>query len=134
MPGNFYDTNILVYLASGDPVKAEAAERAIALGGTISVQVLNEFTHVARRKLGFSWEEVHSFLATIRAVLSVVPLTTAIHDEGLRLAERYQLPLYDAMIVAAAFSSGCDVLFTEDLQRGMRIGGLSVINPLARFG
>lgn len=75
MAGNFFDTNILVYLASGDPEKANAAERVIAPGGTISVQVLNEFSHVARRKMAFSWDEVHEFLATIRSLMAVVPVT-----------------------------------------------------------
>jgi predicted nucleic acid-binding protein len=54
MPGKFIDTNLLIYLAPGDPEKADAAERVVAEGGTISVQVLNEFASVARRKLGFS--------------------------------------------------------------------------------
>ncbi|SMF06242.1 Predicted nucleic acid-binding protein, contains PIN domain [Xaviernesmea oryzae] len=130
MPGNFYDTNILLYLASGEAGKADAAERAVGLGGTISVQVLNEFAHVARRKLGFSWDEVHSFLAVLRSLLKVAPVTLEIHDKGLELAERFNLQTYDAMIVAAALSAGCDTLFSEDLQDGMRIESLSIVNPL----
>lgn len=130
MPGNFYDTNILLHLASGDATKAAAAERAVDLGGAISVQVLNEFVHFARRKMGFSWEDMHSFLTTIRALLTVVPLTIQIHDKGLQLAERYNFSIYDAMIVAAALSSDCDTLFSEDLQEGMQIEGLSIVNPL----
>lgn len=130
MPGNFYDTNILLHLASGDATKAAAAERAFDLGGAISVQVLNEFVHFARRKMGFSWEDMHSFLTTIRALLTVVPLTIQIHDKGLQLAERYNFSIYDAMIVAAALSSDCDTLFSEDLQEGMQIEGLSIVNPL----
>lgn len=129
MPGNFYDTNVLVYLASGNSAKADAAERAISLGGTISVQVLNEFAHVSRRKMGFSWAEVHSFLATVRGALSVVPVTVAIHELGLELAERYGFSIYDAMIVAAALASGCDTLFTEDLQDGLSVADLVVVNP-----
>jgi predicted nucleic acid-binding protein len=130
MPGNFFDTNILLYLASGKTEKADAADRVLDLGGTISVQVLNEFAHVARRKMGFSWDEVHSFLTTIRGMLTVVPLTEEIHDAGLAVAERFKLSVYDAMIVAAAIRSDCDILFTEDLQHGMKIGDLSIVNPL----
>ena len=81
MPGNFYDTNILLYLASEDTPKADAAERALALGGTISVQVLNEFVHVARRKMNFSWQEIDEFLGAVIAVLTLVPLTIEIHDK-----------------------------------------------------
>ena len=54
MPGSFADTNILIYLASGDARKAMQAESVLAAGCVISVQVLNEFSHVARRKMAFS--------------------------------------------------------------------------------
>ncbi len=134
MAGNFIDTNILIYLASADARKANAAEEAVHAGGVVSVQVLNEFANVARRKLGFSWEEVHMFLDSCRAVLDVVPLTKEIHDLGLRLAERYQLSVYDAMIVAAALESRCDQLLSEDLQDGMTIEGVAIVNPLTGVG
>ena len=61
MPGSFFDTNVLLYVASGDPVKASRAERLIGDGGTISVQVLNEITNVARRKMSMSWTETREF-------------------------------------------------------------------------
>ena len=51
MPGSFFDTNVLVYLASGDVAKADRAEATLAKGGSISVQVLNELANVARRKM-----------------------------------------------------------------------------------
>jgi predicted nucleic acid-binding protein len=51
MPGSFFDTNVLLYLASGDPAKADRAEKPIGAGGPISMQVLNEITNVARRKM-----------------------------------------------------------------------------------
>ncbi|MGO9809108.1 MAG: VapC toxin family PIN domain ribonuclease, partial [Rhodomicrobium sp.] len=62
MPANFFDTNVLIYIASGDAEKAGQVEAAIALGGAISVQVLNELTNVARRKMQMSWAETHEFL------------------------------------------------------------------------
>ena len=39
----FFDTNVLLYLISEDITKADRAETLLALGGVISVQVLNEF-------------------------------------------------------------------------------------------
>ena len=47
----FFDTNVLLYLLSGDQAKANAAETLVASGGIVSVQVLNEFASVATRKL-----------------------------------------------------------------------------------
>ncbi len=45
----FIDTNILIYAFFND-AKVEIAEAAIAGGGVISVQILNEFVSVCRRQ------------------------------------------------------------------------------------
>jgi predicted nucleic acid-binding protein len=130
MAGSFFDTNVIVYLASGDPAKADLAERAIARGGTISVQVLNEFSNVARRKMQLSWDETQTFLSTIRSLLSVVPLTVESHLQGLALAQRYSLTVYDAMIAASALQADCNTLWSEDMQDGIVLDGkLQVKNP-----
>lgn len=133
MPGRFFDTNILIYLASSSPEKAERAEQAVAEGGTISVQVLNEIANVSRRKMGFSWLETNRFLATLRGLLSVVPLSVDIHEAAMRLAERYGYGIYDATILAAALSDGCTSLFSEDMQHRQIIDGtLTIINPFKK--
>ncbi|MEO6841384.1 MAG: PIN domain-containing protein [Bradyrhizobium sp.] len=130
MPGSFYDTNMLVYLASGDTSKADRAEAAIAAGGSISVQVLNELANVARRKMQMSWDDTHALLNALRGLLTVHPLTVDIHETGLRLAERYGFSVYDAMIVASALNAGCDTLWSEDMQHGLVLDdGLRIVNP-----
>ena len=130
MPGNFFDTNVLLYLASADPAKADRAEELVGDGGTISVQVLNEITNVARRKMGMSWAETRAFLSTIRGLLPVRPLTIDVHETGVRLAERYGLSIYDAMIAASALHADCDTLLSEDMQHGSVLDGrLRVVNP-----
>ena len=130
MPGSFFDTNVLVYLASSDVAKADRAEQVIAGGGAISVQVLNELTNVAQRKMRLSWAETRSLLATVRALVSVQAVSVETHEVGVSLAERYGFSVYDSMIVAAAVLSGCDTLWSEDMQHGMMIdGGLRVVNP-----
>ena len=122
MPGSFFDTNILLYLASGNRAKAERAEEIVGEGGVISVQVLNEITNVARRKMQLSWVEIRQFLSTIRSLLPAHPVTIEIHGAGLALAERYGFSTYDAMIVASAIDAGCDTLWSEDMQQDMVIG------------
>jgi predicted nucleic acid-binding protein len=130
MPGSFFDTNVLLYVASGDPVKADRAEKLIAAGGMISVQVLNEITNVARRKMGMSWTETRAFLSMIRGLLPVQPLTIDIHETGLALAERYELSTYDAMIAAAALHADCVTLWSEDMQDAIVLDGrLRIVNP-----
>lgn len=127
---SFFDTNILLYLLSGETAKADCAEELLAAGGVISVQVLNEFAAVAARKLSMSWAEIRDVLQPIRAVCRVEPLTIETHDQGLQLAERHGLSIYDAMIVASAMLSGCSVLYSEDMQHGRKFGRqLTIRNP-----
>ena len=130
MPGSFFDTNVLLCVASGDPAKAERAEKLIGDGGVISVQVLNEITNVARRKMAMSWIETGSFLSMIRDLLPVKPITIEIHETGLVLAERYGLSTRDAMIAASALHADCDTLWSEDMEDGLAVENrLRVTNP-----
>ena len=130
MPGDFFDTNVLVYIASGRTEKADRAERLVRDGGTVSVQVLNEITNVARRKMRLSWDETGAFLSLIRGLLPVEPVTLITHETGLALAQRYRLSIYDAMIVASALLADCDRLWSEDMQDGLVIDGrLRIVDP-----
>ena len=127
---SFVDSNIVLYLLSASTAKADRAEAVLANGGVISVQVLNEVTNVARRKLHMSWVDVDEVLGVLRAVCLIEPLTVQTHEVGRRLAERYQLSVYDAMIVATALLAGCDRLFSEDMQHGLLLDGqLRICNP-----
>ena len=129
MPGSFFDTNVLIYIASGDVAKADRAEALIAGGGAISVQVLNEAASIARRKMRLSWAETDALLNGFCGLLTIHPLTLETHETGRRLAPRYGFSLYDAMIVAAALSAGCATLWSEDMQHGHEVEGLRIINP-----
>jgi len=126
----FFDTNVLVYIASGDAAKADRAEAIVAAGGAISVQVLDELANVARRKMRMSWAETHALLDLLRGLLTVHPVALDTHEAGLRLAERYGFSIYDAMIVASALQAGCDMMWSENMQHGMRLDeGLRIVNP-----
>jgi predicted nucleic acid-binding protein len=133
MPDSFFDSNVLLYLVDSDQAKATRAEALVWEGGVINVQVLNEIANVTRRKSRFDWRRTHVLLDGLRDLLVVRPLTVEIHDNGLALAERYRLSIYDAMIVAAALDAGCGTLWSEDMQDGLSIDGrLLVVNPFAR--
>ena len=128
-----FDTNLLLYLFSSSPEKADTVETLLSEGGTISVQVLNEFAAVARRKLQMTFAEISETADTLTQTLKVVPLTLETHRRGLQLAERYGYSVYDAMILAAALESGCKQLLTEDLQHQQRVEStLDIVNPFAQ--
>jgi predicted nucleic acid-binding protein len=126
----FLDTNILVYASLTDDPRRLAAERVLAVGGTISVQVLNEFTNVARGKLRWPWADIERVLDLVRGrITRVRALTADTHAAALGLARDHGFAFYDALIVAAAIEAGCDILYSEDMQHGRAIGGLTIRNP-----
>jgi predicted nucleic acid-binding protein len=98
-------------------------------GGSISVQVLNEFASVATRKYAVEIAKIREILSVVRVVCAVKPLEVETHELGLELAERYRYSIYDSMIVAAALRAGCSTLFSEDFQDGQKIDRLTIVNP-----
>jgi predicted nucleic acid-binding protein len=127
----FFDTNVLLYLVSGDPRKADLAEALVAAGGVISVQVLNEFASVASRRLAMHPLEIREVLSAVRAVCTVKTLCVPTHDLALDLLERFRLSFYDGLIVASAVLASCSILYSEGMQDGQRIESLTIRNPFA---
>jgi predicted nucleic acid-binding protein len=129
---SFLDTNVLIYAFSNDPAKAERAAEALAAGGSISVQVLNEFVNVCRKKLKLDWKEIEERLTVVRALVSeVVPVSLDVHEKAIELARDYGFSFYDALIVAAAVALDCTELLTEDMQDGRVVMNLMIRNPFA---
>ncbi len=129
MPAEFLDTNVLIYAFTDDP-RSNRAQALLEKGCTISVQVLNEFTNVALRKLRMSWAEIHDALSLIRYLCpTIAGIDIETHDAATAIAERSRLQIFDSLIIASAIRSGSTVLWSEDMQDGMTIEGLSISNP-----
>ena len=128
----FFDTNIVVYAFIESDARSAAADRLLSEGGVVNVQVLNEFVNVALRKHALPWADIRGSLESIRALCGEPrPLTTAIHEAGLAIAERHHYRIYDALIIAAAADAGCRTLYSEDLANGQTIKGVRITNPFA---
>jgi len=127
----FFDTNMLIYSIAQEDRRAPRAEELLAAGGVLSVQVLNEFVSVVRRKIRKPWKEVTEALEAIRILCpSPVPITIDTHETALRIAEEYGFGIYDALIAAAALEAECVTLYSEDLQDGRVIDDqLTIRNP-----
>jgi predicted nucleic acid-binding protein len=128
----FCDSNVLVYAFSDDMKRAQAMH-LLGSGPDISVQVLNEFVNVSRKKLRNDWVAIHGALSIVHLNVNAIhPITLKTHDSGLLLAERYKFQTHDAMIVSAALIARCDTLYSEDMQDGMVIENRLIIrNPFA---
>jgi predicted nucleic acid-binding protein len=126
----FLDTNVLIYAFASNDARKEKAEALLAAGGLISVQVLNEFVNVSRRKQGRGWDEVVESLEIVTTLLDAPrPLTLETHEAAIKIARAHGFSFCDSLIVAAAMQAECSILYTEDLQHGRKIGQLTITNP-----
>ena len=131
----FVDTNILLYALSRDPEERHKAERARGLLSepdlSLSVQVLQEFyvqatrasrpdplTHEQAAKL------VESFLR-----FTVVDVTVETMVAAMATRHRFGISYWDAAILEAARSLGCETVLSEDLSDGQDYSGVRVENP-----
>ena len=130
---DFLDANVVLYTFGADVRKRDIAEGLLqeaANGqGTISFQVVQEVLNVLIRR---GWAEGPERLTTLREVLmplwSVMP-SPELCERALGIQSRYRYTFYDSLIIAAALEAGCTRLYTEDLQGGQRIEGLTITNP-----
>ncbi len=130
----FVDTNVLVYCR--DTSEANKQARALVwmaalwerLTGRLSFQVLQEFYVTVTVKLSPGFDQAH---AEVRDLLTWNPITVdgQLLEEAWRLQDRFQLPWWDSLIVAAALIADCRYLLSEDFQEGMEFGNLKVVNP-----
>ncbi len=132
----FLDTNVLIYWVDAGP-RADQVEQWLAGDAVISVQVLNEFANVLRKKRAMPLADIAALVDTLLHTCAVCDLTVRVHQAALELAARYKLGIYDANILAAAAEMGCAVVYSEDMQHSMSIkipkslggGALSIKNP-----
>jgi predicted nucleic acid-binding protein len=132
----FVDTNVLVYVRDAtDPSKqARAAEWMAWLWasrqGRLSLQVLQEYYVTVTRKLrpGMDPEDARDDVSALRAWRPLAPDGDLL-DEAWRLEDGMGIGFWDALVVAAAQRLGCELLLTEDLQDGRRIGGVEIRSP-----
>lgn len=131
----FVDTNVLLYAISSQPNEAAKATRAAAILNepdlALSVQVVQEFYVQATRASSASpiaHDEAVAFLSTLLR-FPVQELTVSLVLAALAGKSRWQINYWDAAIIEAARSQGCDCVLSEDLQHGQDFGGVRVVNP-----
>lgn len=124
------DTNIAVYALAAEE-KAELATKTLRNCAFLSVQVLNEYANVGARKRRDAWDVIAGDLDTIRALVPVImPVEERTNVDAVRIASRYRLSFFDALMIAAALSGGARILYSEDMQHGLLIDDiLRIVDP-----
>lgn len=137
MTENYVDTNIVLEIFSQeiDENQREKIKSILQEGGIISIQVLNEMVSVTMRwagqgKNGWTRDKVKAFSDYIRSILTVVPLTEAIHTLALDISAEHKLSWWDSLQLAAAVKNGCPVFWSKDMHHGLLVRGVTRIqNP-----
>lgn len=132
----FVDTNIFVYARDArDSVKQSKAYEVLSFLwrtklGRVSFQVLNEYYVTVTKKLKPGLER-ESARADVQDLLAWNPMThsaVTIHH-AFDIESRYPVSWWDSLIVSSAIEAQCDTVYSEDLQHGMLISGVTVLNP-----
>ncbi len=132
----FLDTNVVVYAFDGaDPIKKAQAVSILEAGDrlVVSTQVLLETWWVLTRRLAqpLSEDRASTVIDTL-AQLPVVNADAELVRRAIRTSRNAGIAVWDAMIIEAARSAGCDRVLSEDLQHGQDFDGLVVMNPFDR--
>jgi predicted nucleic acid-binding protein len=135
----FLDTNIFVYTFDSEaPGKRERARDLVQIAltdgvGVISYQVVQEFLNVALRKFAvpLTARDADTYLDTVLMPLCEVFPDRQLYASAIVLHSRTGWSFYDSLIVSAARRAGVTVLYSEDLQSGRILDGLTVVNPFA---
>lgn len=131
------DTNILLYAISRDPGERSKAERAHEILSdrelALSTQVLQEFYVQATRESRadpLSHDQARKLVESFTR-FKVAPTTTQIVLAAIATHHRFRISYWDAAIIEAARTVGCETVLSEDLSDGQDYGGVVVENPFA---
>ncbi|MDX9801495.1 MAG: PIN domain-containing protein [Spirochaetia bacterium] len=126
----FIDTNVLIYLLDDNLQKKHKALAVCRNRNIISINVINEYTNVCRKKLNrpvpFIKKDVEFLLARLNIVFP--EMKTFFHS--LKIGLKYGYSHFDSLMLATALDTGCSVFYSEDMQHNQMIEGrLKIINP-----
>ena len=128
----FVDTNVAIYALGQDSDKKARAKQILDATPIASSQVINEAISVLMGKQRFAREEAYEVADALMKLVAVAPITANTVRDAMTVGLRYDLNHWDSLIVAAALASGCDTLYSEDMQDGQVFEDrLTVKNPFA---
>lgn len=128
---SFLDSNILLYnYMNTDKAKKDLSERLIKRADhVISVQVIGEVCNNLRKKLQYTPDELEVVIVEMYASFNIISIDETIYKRVPDLLRKYSVSFWDSLIIAAAIESGCTTLYSEDMQNGLKIDFLTIVNP-----
>ena len=131
----FLDSNILVYFVDEhDSKKQKIAEKLIKNSvemktGVLSTQSLQEFYSVVTRKSLCSKEQAKTIVEKFKNTLPITQISVLHILKAIDISIQTQFSFWDSLIVSAAHSSGCVIVYSEDMNHNQLVNGVKIINP-----
>jgi len=115
-----------------DITSAKRNQALQILGGadiTLSTQVINEVCCNLLRKASYTESEIQQTVINFQTLYRILPITAEIIRQASVLRDTYSLSYWDSLICATAADGHCSILYSEDMQNGLHIDNLTIINP-----
>lgn len=133
----FLDTNIIIYSFDSTNASKQATARNLISQAfahqpaCISYQVIQEFLNAALKKFKtpLSPSDAQKYITSTLEPLCEIFSSIALFQKSIEIQERWQFSFYDSLIISAALSANCTILYSEDLQHEQKIEDLVIINP-----
>ena len=125
------DSNILIYNHSLDHEnKRLIARDFFKENPVVSSQVISEYLNVMKRNFKMQKLELMQLCSLWLEKCTVQPVILSTIKLAQDLVGKYDLQIFDGIIIAAALEADCDILYSEDMQNGQIIEGmLKIVNP-----
>lgn len=140
MSKSFIDSNIWVYALIESREEESKRNKIITFLEElknksrilISVQVLNEFHWVLKRKYKIDEVDIREKVNNgILNIVSVVPLDLKNYKTAYKIRDNYNFSYWDSLIITSALEKGCETLYSEDMPHNQLIENrLTIKNPL----
>jgi predicted nucleic acid-binding protein len=125
------DTNILIYSHDKEDLfKQNIARNLIVQTPVVSTQIISEYINVLRRIMPLPKKDLLNLCTQTLENCTIYPVGISTMKMAKQIIQRYDLQIFDSIIVAAAIESDCKILYSEDMQHNLDVNGLlKIINP-----
>lgn len=128
----FIDSNIWLYafINNSEERKSKIAKNIIAANNIIiSTQVINEVSVNLIKKAKFSESNIQELVRDFYFNYQVIDIDITILIDASKLRQNYCFSYWDSLIVASALKAPAKILYSEDMQNGLIVDEMTVVNP-----
>jgi predicted nucleic acid-binding protein len=128
------DSNILIYaFGNQNEEKKRIAKSLLSECQVMSIQTVNETVYILQRKFNYTMMELIDVVQFFKENFQIRDLDFNILEKALDIMRNYKYSFWDSMMLAAAITNNCKIIYSEDMQHNQIIDGrLTIINPFLK--